>query len=53
MWVIACCGIGPISTHLYSTYRNAVLAKRTHYPDNDLYQVLRVSVVPDPDRRRK
>jgi hypothetical protein len=51
-WVIVCEGVGPISGTNSSMRGVVALMKRQKWPDNDLYQVRRVRLTLDPERRR-
>lgn len=51
-WVIFVEGVGPISGTNSSMRGGVTLMKRQKWPDNDLYQVRRVRLTLDPERRR-
>ena len=46
-------GIGPINGLVFVNRRLALACKQSQFPDNDNYQVRRVQVLPDPEKRRK
>lgn len=50
-WLIVCNGIGPIRGTNSRTRTGALLMKRQQWPDNDQYQVTRVKITLDPEKR--
>jgi hypothetical protein len=52
-WVIFIEGVGPLSGTNSSLRGGVLLMKQRRWPDNDLYQVRRVRITLDPEKRRR
>lgn len=50
-WMIFCEGVGPVMGTNSSMRGGVALLKRRRWPDNDLYQVRRVRITLDPEKR--
>jgi hypothetical protein len=51
-WVIYIDGVGPLSGTNSSMRGTVVLMKQQRWPGNDCYQVRRVRITLDPEKRR-